>query len=273
MYHFENAIHVQSCPDEASWLACLGPLTPGDCRLISLCGAGGKTSTLFWLARVLQQRGLNVLLSTTTRMYLPTADQVTRLHFGPCPPVPAGGTQAWFAGHDASSGKVIGLAPAQLDELRLQRRFDVILVEADGAHQKLFKVPAQHEPCIPAGSDVVISLLGSALLGTALTPDRVHRWDALQSLTGIVHGQPLDWALLDGLLSHPQGLFKGCPDKARRIWFVHGEHQHESAWLADLARLLSRHPALTAIWQGAVRETPAIRHLLLPTPAPQSRTS
>ena len=43
--------------------------------LISLIGAGGKTSTLFWLAQRFSQQGLSVLITTTTHMYRPEPSQ------------------------------------------------------------------------------------------------------------------------------------------------------------------------------------------------------
>ncbi|HHS9711190.1 TPA: selenium cofactor biosynthesis protein YqeC, partial [Raoultella planticola] len=39
--------------------------------LISAVGAGGKTSTLLWLAELFVQAGRRVLLTTTTHMSLP----------------------------------------------------------------------------------------------------------------------------------------------------------------------------------------------------------
>ncbi|MGL4479170.1 MAG: selenium cofactor biosynthesis protein YqeC, partial [Aeromonas veronii] len=147
-----------------------------------------------------------------------------------------------------------------------QRRFDLILVEADGAHHKLLKVPALHEPCIPQHSDWVIALTGGAMVGAKADPQQIHRWAELQALCGIEAGDPLDWALFHQLLSHPKGLFKGTPARARRIWFINGDYQNEASWLDELIKLHSRHPEIHAIWQGAVRESPPIRHLICTAP-------
>ena len=37
--------------------------------VVSIVGAGGKTSTLFWLARECIRIGKRVIISTTTQMY------------------------------------------------------------------------------------------------------------------------------------------------------------------------------------------------------------
>ncbi|WP_421289455.1 selenium cofactor biosynthesis protein YqeC [Aeromonas veronii] len=243
--------------------------------LISLCGAGGKTSTLFWLAEYFYQQGKRVLITTTTRMFLPAPSHYRELiietdpvrQLTRCQALPDGSALvALFSHLDERTGKVAGPTPQQIDLIKGQQRFDLILVEADGAHHKLLKVPALHEPCIPHQSDWVIALLGGAMVGANAEPSQIHRWAELQALCGIAAGEPLDWALFDRLLSHPEGVFKGTPPGARRIWFINGDYQNEASWLAELIKLQSRHPEIHAIWQGAVRESPPIRHLICTAP-------
>lgn len=256
----------------------LNPLTKNidsHTTLISLCGAGGKTSTLFWLAEYFYKQGKRVLITTTTRMFLPAPSHYRELiietdpvrQLTRCQALPDGPTLvALFSHLDERTGKVAGPDLRQIDLLKGQQRFDLILVEADGAHHKLLKVPALHEPCIPHQSDWVIALLGGAMVGANAEPSQIHRWAELQALCGIAAGEPLDWALFDRLLSHPEGVFKGTPPGARRIWFINGDYQNEASWLAELIKLQSRHPEIHAIWQGAVRESPPIRHLICTAP-------
>lgn len=256
----------------------LNPLTKNidsHTTLISLCGAGGKTSTLFWLAEYFYQQGKRVLITTTTRMFLPAPSHYRELiietdpvrQLTRCQALPDGpALVALFSHLDERTGKVAGPTPQQIDLIKGQRRFDLILVEADGAHHKLLKVPALHEPCIPHQSDWVIALLGGAMVGANAEPAQIHRWAELQALCGITAGEPLDWALFDRLLCHPEGVFKGTPPGARRIWFINGDYQNEASWLAELIKLQSRHPEIHAIWQGAVRESPPIRHLICTAP-------
>lgn len=256
-------------PDNASLLNPLTENIDSHTTLISLCGAGGKTSTLFWLADYFYRQGKRVLITTTTRMFLPAqshyreliieADPVRQLTR--CQQLPHEPTLvALFSHLDRTSGKVAGPTPQQVDLLKGQQGFDLILVEADGSHQKLLKVPALHEPCIPQSSDWVVALVGGAMVGAKADPQQIHRWDELQALCGIAAGDPLDWPLFHRLLAHPEGLFKGAPSRARRIWFINGDYQNEASWQPPLITLLARHPELHAIWQGAVREPIAIRH-------------
>ncbi|MGL5589765.1 MAG: selenium cofactor biosynthesis protein YqeC, partial [Aeromonas veronii] len=210
----------------------LNPLTKNidsHTTLISLCGAGGKTSTLFWLAEYFYKQGKRVLITTTTRMFLPAPSHYRELiietdpvrQLTRCQTLPDGpALVALFSHLDERTGKVAGPTPQQIDLIKGQQRFDLILVEADGAHHKLLKVPALHEPCIPQSSDWVIALTGGAMVGAQADPQQIHRWAELQALCGIEAGDPIDWALFHQLLSHPEGLFKGTPARARRIWFI-----------------------------------------------------
>ncbi|MCD4678214.1 MAG: hypothetical protein K8S18_19810, partial [Desulfobacula sp.] len=43
--------------------------------VISLIGAGGKTSLMFCLAKELENSGKTVLTTTTTKIFMPTPDQ------------------------------------------------------------------------------------------------------------------------------------------------------------------------------------------------------
>ena len=253
---------IHAFPDIGSLLNPLLENSDNHTTLISLCGAGGKTSTLFWLAEYFYKQGKRVLITTTTRMFLPAPSHYRELiietdpvrQLTRCQALPDGPTLvALFSHLDERTGKVAGPDLRQIDLLKGQQRFDLILVEADGAHHKLLKVPALHEPCIPHQSDWVIALLGGAMVGANAEPAQIHRWAELQALCGIAAGEPLDWALFDKLLSHPEGVFKGTPPGARRIWFINGDYQNEASWLAELIKLQSRHPEIHAIWQGAVR--------------------
>lgn len=224
--------------------------------LISVVGAGGKTSTLLWLAELFQHAGRRVLLTTTTHMYLPVRMPVI-LCRSPLrlPKITwQQPLQSCFSSWLPQAGKVRGFLPTTLDALVAQAQVDVVLVEADGAHGFALKAPALHEPCIPQSSCCVIAVTGGHLLGSNTGPAMVHRWPQFASITGAAPDQPLDWPMLHRLVAHPQGAFKDVPEGCRRIWLLNRFSQNENLAYGDL--LLRG--KVDAIWSGAVQKRPAI---------------
>lgn len=238
-------------------------LDAGESLLISLIGAGGKTSTLYWLAQAFYQQGKRVLFTTTTKMHRPDPLNYHYQLIG-TPPIhmrePS--ITAWFSHYQPQDNKVIGPSAASVDELKQRGLFDVILVEADGARGLPLKAPARYEPCIPASSDCVIALTGGQVIDRPANPEQIHRWAIFSALTGVRTGEYLDHRVLRAWLAHPEGMFKGTPPQARRIWlinqFSHFDNPPRSAWQT----LLLQTSGLSAIWFGAVQENPAIRHCL-----------
>ena len=242
-------------------------LQQGRPRLVSLAGAGGKTSTLFWLANALYQRGARVLITTTTRMQFPDprfgdaciveADFATRLArldaLGKGP-----GITALFSLVDERRQKVAGCLPFEVDALKAAGVADVILVEADGAKHLALKAPAEHEPCIPASSDVVIALTGGDVLMRPAQAASVHRWPLFSALTGIAEGDILDAAVFECLLRHPLGLFKNTPAGALRQWLINGHSPLSPATLAMLESI--ELGPLDGLWLGDMRRANPLTH-------------
>ncbi|BEI00375.1 selenium cofactor biosynthesis protein YqeC [Edwardsiella ictaluri] len=231
--------------------------------LISLIGAGGKTSALHWLARAFAERGLRVMVTTTTRMYLP--DTLATLFCRHPASLPATALRAaitaCFAAWDPVQGKVRGFTPAQIDALSQRRLVDVILVEADGAHQLPLKAPAGHEPCIPERSHCVIAVSGGQTLGHPIGGHCVHRWPLFSARSGLTEGECLDMTAMGRFIRHPLGMFKGTPTKAHKIWLINRFYQSDNVTDASLYALLND-GALDAVWLGAVREQPPITRIL-----------
>lgn len=130
-------------------------------HIISIVGAGGKTTLMYALAERFVQNGARTLVSTTTHIYRPeerlwakSPKEVRALW--------AGGTYA-VAGLAAGEGKLKSLPQRELE--RCMRMADIVLLEADGAKKMPCKVPAAHEPVIPDVSDIVIGVMGMSAYG------------------------------------------------------------------------------------------------------------
>lgn len=232
--------------------------------VISLIGAGGKTSTLFWLARQFSALGKKVIITTTTKMYLPDENIPLLICREPAQlPATAFASPicACYAAWQASSGKVRGFLPQQVDALGQRRYADILLVEADGSRGLPLKAPALHEPCIPVSSRCVIAVTGGQVLAKPLGPGNVHRWPLFASITQIKPGNKADIALFEHFIRHPAGMFKNVPLHAQRIWLINRFSQSENFITNQLSALLIT-TGLDAIWLGAVREFPPITNVL-----------
>lgn len=187
----------------------------GSC-MVSVIGAGGKTTTLFALAKGLKYF-CPVVLTTTTAMIRPDASEVDDVLIGKeLTRLPkTNEVIAWFDRIDpAIEGKVRGICPDRLNALKANTRPLLILNEADGAARKPFKVPLAHEPVIPSETDIVILVVGLDALYKPITDQWIHRSDRFFELTQCPPHALLEPYYLNFLMHHPEGLLKNCPQCA-----------------------------------------------------------
>jgi probable selenium-dependent hydroxylase accessory protein YqeC len=209
----------------------------GNAAIAAFVGAGGKTSSLFALARYRASLGARVLVSTTTRILDPEAGSGRQGRgFGPVlrlgdlsdpwsleairaagPRLVLGASEP-FRAAEAQKGegpKLYGIDPLCFAALR--ELFDSVLIEADGARGLSIKAPAAHEPVIPPLATAVVGLVGLDALGAPMDARIVHRPELFGPLVGCATGAPITIEHVARLAAAPQGLFKGAPMGAARI--------------------------------------------------------
>jgi probable selenium-dependent hydroxylase accessory protein YqeC len=191
---------------------------------VSFIGAGGKTTSLFRLAGELRTEGQKIVVTTTTKIFRPVKPHVDRLFLidhaealltetAPiAPPVIIGVGRRVDA-----DGKLIGLPPRWVERLQASGQFDAILVEADGAASRLFKMPAENEPVVPESCNLVIWVMSTKVVGKPLDAQFVHRVERAIRLLGGTAGAPLTRHAIVQLLEHPLGPLKGIPAGCRKI--------------------------------------------------------
>jgi probable selenium-dependent hydroxylase accessory protein YqeC len=189
-------------------------------ELICFVGAGGKTTSLFMLAKELKACKKRVLVTTTTAIYSPDethCDQVIlgragdsdlmKKRIGPC---------ICVLGREVSAeNKILGVDKEYVSKLFMEAVFDYILVEADGSRQRPIKAPADHEPVIPGGTTKVVGVIGLDALGRQICSDLVHRPEHFCRLTGRNMCDRIDEEMVATLILSPEGLFKSVPGGSR----------------------------------------------------------
>ena len=199
-----------------------------DGGVISLVGAGGKTSLMFALARELVEAGMTVITTTTTKIYVPSQKQSA--HIVASESVEDVLSQArnlvkkyphvtTAAGYSTDKRKLIGLSPESVDVLRESDLFQWIIVEADGAAGKALKAPAPHEPVIPESTRTLVAVSGLNAVGKPLTDQWVFRPEVFSMLTGLKIGDPVTETAIIDVLIHKNGMMKGAPVHAEKIAF------------------------------------------------------
>ena len=201
----------------------------GPAGVISIAGGGGKTSLMFHLAKQLAYSGKRVLTTTTTKILIPSAEQSEILLISQDPQTILRQAKSHegdglhisaASAYLPQAGKLNGFPPEAISTFEHSGLFDWIIVEADGAARRALKAPAGHEPVIPDNTTIVIALAGLDVIGRPLGEETVFRSALAGKLMRLSQGQTITVPALALLLAHPEGAFKGAPDKARRFIFL-----------------------------------------------------
>ncbi len=140
-------------------------------QVVAFVGAGGKTTSIFQLAKEIVGLKKKVIVTTTTHMYLPTKysvlteDKELLLYmlntYGMA-----------VVGIPSGTEKMTKVSDGFYEWMRTVS--DYILVEADGSKRLPIKVPASHEPVLPLYVNPVVILCGLSCLGKSIQ-DHCHR--------------------------------------------------------------------------------------------------
>ena len=181
-------------PASLSIISCLSLPPKG---IVTIYGAGGKTSFMQSLAKDLVLCGHKVIQTTTTKIRRPALIpsiigpdiQAVMEELRTCL---QGAPMASLGSSLTADGKLLGIAPSWPDSILKEEIADYILVEADGAARKPIKGYAHYEPVFPVNSCMLIPILGLDAIGCPVTAENVHRPDLFCLQTGC---QP--WTLLE----------------------------------------------------------------------------
>lgn len=207
-------------------------------RVISLVGAGGKTTALFQLARqykaIFDTRNSknetrrsnteyprSILLTATSHLgvwQIPLADHhIIADDESDLAKIPSAGVILVTGGVEGD--RTTPVSESVLNWLRAEakERGTPLLIEADGSRQKPLKAPAAHEPAIPSFTDLVIHVSGLGALGAPLDDEHIHRAAHFSQLSGLPLSASVTPQAVTAVLAHPEGGLKNIPPGARRI--------------------------------------------------------
>jgi len=244
-------------------------------EVISLVGAGGKTTLMFALARELEKGKGVVITTTTTKIFPPSSidapyvftsgDRAEIIDF-----ILENGTDLGHinlaSGKSKATGKLLGIEPALVQEIIGLDPVRHIIVEADGAARKPLKAPNHaYEPVIPPCTSLVIPVIGIEALGQALTEEHVFRSEIAAELTGLSMGEAISAEAIATLIVHPFGIIRGSPGRARAVPFINKVDLH-----ADLSKareiaikvLEAHHAQIDRVVLGQAQLKPPVREVI-----------
>ena len=214
-------------------------------RVVTLIGAGGKTTLMYYLVGRLLAAGVAAVATSTTRLGNRPPPRGKVLQVRTLTEALAK-RKAWTAPQEpitvvlgeaaGQPEKLAGVPPDWVDELAAGSPETVWLVEGDGAAGRSLKGHRAHEPVIPASSRLVIAVIGADGIRQPLDAGHVHRPERVAELTGVEKGAVLTEEVIARLFFHPEGYLHNCPPGSRVLPFI---NKVESEPVAEGARRLA----------------------------------
>ncbi|KAL0236683.1 hypothetical protein PCE1_000081 [Barthelona sp. PCE] len=189
--------------------------------IVSIVGAGGKTTMLYYLAKKLK-RVFNRILVTTTTNLEPFEDGVVDHYFDHMPSISEIRSCNGVVGiikqermkEDHVSLK--GFSFEEIDELTPW--FDAVLIESDGSRDLPFKAPSEKEPCIHPRTNVVIGVVGADCIGKRVSD--MHRPEHICNVAKCSANDLVTCTIINEVLHHPSGTFKNTPEEASKFLVI-----------------------------------------------------
>lgn len=169
--------------------------------LVSIVGAGGKTSLMYGLGREIACAGEPALVTTTTKIMYPVASdcaEAAEVVLGDETDETAGrigralGAQEGakpgrmvVAGKTRLDSKIAGFSPAFVDALHQGNPAWSVIAECDGARGKSLKVPREEEPPLAASTDLYVVVAGADCLGKPIAAEEIFEPEAVARLAGV----------------------------------------------------------------------------------------
>ena len=172
-------------------------------HIVSLVGAGGKTTVMYQLAQHFASLGKKVLVSTTTHIFQPACNFAQSLE--KVEALWQAGSYAVVGNVEAGTGKLTQLQTDVFENY--SRLADLVLIEADGAKRFPCKAPAENEPVLLPASDTVIAVMGLDALHHPIK-EVCFRLEKVQEVLGVMPEHCLTEEDAVKLLLSEQGAFK-----------------------------------------------------------------
>lgn len=188
-------------------------------NVISIVGAGGKTTLMYYLGKELKKNA-KVLMSTTTKILPPKKDEADFFVIGKEEYLKIKnkqdlGSYVYSYGMN-SEGKLLGIKEEEISLMKDD--FNYIILESDGSKCKPLKGWNDTEPVIYKETDITIGVLNIKVLDKKITDDLIHRLEEFKKLTAGIEDDAITNKHLIRVIFNKNGIFKNS--KGKRILFI-----------------------------------------------------
>lgn len=204
-------------------------------RTIAVVGSGGKTSLIWRLAEELVQTGQKVAVTTTTHMAIEKERPLALNGEGAAALILKHG-YVLAASIDRQKKKLCALPCEKLKEL--SGICDVLLIEADGARKKPFKIPMEWEPVIPDFTDLVIAVSGLDSLGNPIK-EAAYCPQETALFLGKKETDIISYEDMIKAVTSREGLLKGVGEREYRVYLNKMDTVKERETLDKIRKELS----------------------------------
>ena len=185
-------------------------------RCIAVVGGGGKTSLIYYLARLFIKQKRKVIIATSTHMVKDNSHPFAL--WGDKSKIRESLLKACYCVTgipEENTGKIT--CPKEADWRELLSLCDVLLIEADGAKGLPLKVPADHEPVIPDAAELVIGVAGLDVLDKPIK-DVCHRPELTAEFLGVDTSHLVTEEDIAEICCSSRGLRKGVGNRDFKVF-------------------------------------------------------
>lgn len=206
--------------------------------VLSIVGAGGKTSLMMNLAEELHPCN-KVLLTTTTKIRFPDKMSydficIEEENYSTYDHFLRNGVYVYGRSIN-NENKLIGLNKEFLD--KKFKYFDYSLIEADGSKRKPIKGWRENEPVICKNTSKTIGVLDITCIGKIINNLNVHRVHYFIKISNGKLNEKISVSMIASLITNPLGLFKNS--LGEKILFINKvENQYNSLLAYELVKQL-----------------------------------
>lgn len=227
-------------------------------NVISIAGAGGKTTLMYHLGKELKETG-RVLMSTTTKILPPKKEEADFFVIGKEEYINIKNKQDLgsyvYSYGKSNEGKLLGIKEEEVSFIK--EDFNYIILEADGSKCKPLKGWSDTEPVIYKETDITIGVLNIKVLEEKITDDLIHRLEEFKKLTVGIEGDTITNEHLIRIIFNEKGLFKNS--KGRRILFINKVEDYRDkdlvkSLLNDIGEENNRVGLLDKVIYGSLKE-------------------